>query len=255
MMSTVVERVARGDATWEWLDVLLEHPSIPEKLIVQMMTDAMKIDGIRFQVTAYDQQVIADLIGGIFNTSRTSDERHKAATTIVRAVTQVPPGSGKIMALSKPELAHPFIEKQLPKDPQGIISTIGKPWVVTNQMSKAQRRYGPKTAFNYGWHDKSAAYKSPGGLKIWQPVVDAMAKAVHNDAHADPSQVCEMPSRCAVIIHPSGMREQVDLADIYKHPVYHVLVSYEGPLVYTRQMSVPEPAKKTIVLPPVTITG
>jgi hypothetical protein len=255
----VLDRIKAGEADWEWTKIAVSVPNSREKIVFQCMKDAMKLDGIRFMVSAREQQEIADLIGGVFHTSKTMDERHKAADVKIGACTQVPPGSGKIAANSTPEAMHPFIEESIRvaysktnvRGP-GLISTVGKPWVITNNMADPKARYGNKTAFNYGWHDKSAAYTSPCGLKIWQPVVSARAALVHNDEHKDPSQTCEMLSREAFIINSQNVQVEVDVETLLKDPVYSTALSYEGPLRVTRQQSVQFTRGHT-VLPPVVI--
>lgn len=262
-MKDVVQRVAYGEADWEWHPIkIAPGPRAPAELDnvvleINVMKDAMKLDGIRFMVTAKDQQEIADLIYGIFHTERTQDVRHTQADTIVGAVVQVPPGSGRITALSSEVDYNRYVDEAIEKatsgpDP-GLVSTVGKPWSLTNNML-SQQRYGDKTAYNYGWHDKYGAYSSRiTGQKIWQPVISGMSEYVHNWVHEDPSQVCEMPSRDAKLIFADGTEENIDLAIVYTHELYHHFVT-DGlkPLGVTRQPAVEEKTGH-IVFPPLTI--
>lgn len=254
----IVERVKNAEASWSWASITLTSPELPDYvLIINTMCDAMKIKIddklVRFMVTAAEQQQIADLIYGIFHTSKTADARHVQSATKIPAVVQVPPRSGKITALSNEvEYSH-CVDVALEKCGKnqsdfGIISTVGKPWVVTPNMSK-QQKWGQKTAYNYGWHDDAAIYKSPNGLKIWQPIVNGMAPLVHNDCHKDPSQVCEMLHRRAELQHPNGEITIVDLRDIYSSSELWKLVSYDGPIENPRQRSVQETIPTSYITP------
>lgn len=262
-MKNVVQRVTNGEADWVWHPIRLEAgPESPIEikeiiLEIKVMKDAMKLDGIRFMVTAKEQQEIADMIYGIFHTERTHDARHVHAQTTIGAMVQVPPNSGKITALSNEEDYSKYVDKAIEEatggSEPGLVSTVGKPWALTNNML-GQQKYGDKNAYNYGWHDKNGIYKSRiTGIKIWQPIISGMSKHVHNWAHADPSQVCEMPSREAKLIFPDGFEEEVDLAWIYTHELYHHFVTDgRAPMSVVRQPAVEEKIEH-IVFPPITI--
>jgi hypothetical protein len=253
----MIKDLIQGKLTliWEWYPIILTSDKLPNhSLQVFVMTDAMKIESnnklVRFPVTAIEQQQIADLIGGIFHTTKTADQRHLQATTKLRAITQVPPGSGKITALASYIEYSSLIDTALVKTNKsnfGLISTVGKPWTLHNGLLEKQH-----IAFNYGWHDEGAIYKSPIDLKIWQPIAGSNSKYVHNDQHKDPSQICEMPSRDAILTIPNGKQEQVDLASIYQDKDLWSLVSYDGPLKLIRQPNV-EQIKGKIILPQINV--
>jgi hypothetical protein len=256
-----VAMVRRGLAVWEWVEVIATHPELDEMLSIRLMKDAMKLpdqDGqlVRFCVDAKQQQKIADLVGGVFHSTRTADLRHVNATIRIDPVVQI---DGRICALSTDKHHSSLIDEAIntrlsnlgrrTSQQSGLVSTVGKPWTLTQQMVVGHRRYGDATAFNYGWHDSGAPSSSPGGLKLWQPIISANSMYVHNDEHSDPSQVCEFPSNYAVLVKGQGERTVVNLSDMYQDGYLWKLVSYEGPLGCTRQLSVPR-VDDVVVLPP-----
>lgn len=256
-MDNVVARIKNQEAIWKWHPLKLTSPDLQGyELEVFTMCDAMKLKCsdklVRFMVTAKEQQQIADCIKGIFHTSKTADERHKQADVLLPAVVQVPPKSGNITALSTEAAYSQCIDDLLCKvsnlNSSSLISTVGKPWVLTRNTEK-QQKWGINTAYNYGWHDKNAIYKSNNGDPIWQPVVSGMSPLVHNDCHKDPSQVCEMLHRDANLKLPSGEIVTVDLRNIYTDENLWKLVSYEGPLKYTRQQGIIEETPNSYISP------
>jgi len=264
-MKNVVERVKNGEALWSWRKITIKPHNPPDELEsavleVNVMRDAMRLKNdkgqwIRFPVTAIEQQQIADVVGGIFHTERTQDERHLAATALFDPIIQVPPGSGRIVATSHEDDYNRYVDQAIEKTgDDGIVSSVGKPWTLTNNMVK-QQRHGLQTAYNYGWHSHSAIYTGPGGMRVWQPVINPMSKYIHNNVHKDPSQVCEFLSRSATIIDGQGSQTFVDLIDVYQHDIWCHFVTYDGKsLKHVRQPAVPE-IKGTIVLPPIEITS
>lgn len=256
-----VEMVRQGLGVWHWVRITLHHPELTDRLIIMLMADAMKLPGpdgqlVRFCVTAKQQQQIADLVGGVFHSTRTADQRHLCADTKIKPITQI---DGKICALSTDQrhselMDQAIVHAAMPGHPVGLVSSVGKPWTLTQQMATSPRRYGDATAFNYGWHDPSAPSHSPGNLKLWQDIIHANSTRVHNDEHHDPSQVCEFPSNEAVLVHEDGSNDVVKLADMYQHLELWKLVSYEGPLKHVRQPSVPRIEGGLVVMPPETIT-
>jgi len=262
----VVERVSNGEAEWEWVTRSIPAPSNSRlkgcSLRVKFMADAMKlsVNGTlhRFPVTAVEQQQIADMIGGIFHTEKTQDDRHRLADTTIGAVVQVPPGSGRITALSNPVEYSQWIDRELLKvsnGPYGLVSTIGKPWTLTNRMILPGQTYGSRTSYNYGWHDRGGIYKNPvADLNLWQPVIQHNSSRAHNDDHADSSQVCHLLSRDAIFVDAAGIESEVDLRDVYTGSELWPFTCYSEPLRVVRQPSVLE-VRGFLVLPPEKISA
>jgi hypothetical protein len=249
-MKNIIERVKAGEMllAWETITLTSSRPELAGcALEIQVMQDAMKLQNdagtwIRFMVSAYQQQQIADIVGGVFHSEKTSEERHKRANTVISPVVQTPPGSGKITALATEDDYNRYVDaaiaKAQPDGVIGIVSAVGKPWSLTNNMA-GQQRYGSKTAYNFGWFDKGGIYTSPCGLKCWQSIASGMSEYVHNDSHADPSQVCEFPHNDCTLILADGTQQSLKLADVYRHELYCDFVTHGGPLQIVRQNSVP----------------
>jgi hypothetical protein len=257
-MSELLNRIKNGEATWDWKDVII-HPitgfGIDDfKLKIFYMKDAMKLDGIRFPVSATEQQQIADLVNGIFHTERTQDLRHLNADTIIKPVIQVPPGSGKYTSACKDYTLYThYINERInesanDKSNPGIVSSVGKPWTLTNNMKKPAK-YGLDTAYNYGWYDPRGIYTSRIG-KYWQPLISGTSKHVHNRWHKDASQVCEFLLNEAQLIYPDNSVKWVTLEEIYTSNKLCPFVTYDGkPLKYTRQPNVDNTADVIIMSP------
>lgn len=245
---------------WTWQNIELNSEKLPGyKLIVQVMQDAMKfeLDGklIRFPVTAKQQQEIADKVGGIFHTTKTSDQRHLQANTKIRPVIQTPPNSGKITALANYIEYSKYVDLAInnkTKGNPGIVSSVGKPWILHNNLTLPDRRWGDNTCFNYGWYDEAAIYKNSIGLKLWQPIIGQNSPQVHNSDHSDPSQVCEFLNRDAILIYPDNKQEVVDLRNIYTSITYWSFISYDGPLKVIRQPGTTEILGQ-FILPTITV--
>ena len=256
-----VGMVANGLAVWEWKDIYICHPAVQETLCVRVMKDAMKLPDengklVRFCVTAAQQQRIADLVGGIFHSEKTADDRHRLADTQFEPVIRV---DGDICALAMDnrcsELVDDAIAQVVPDGDPGIVSSVGKPWTLTNNMVASQRRHGDRTAFNYGWYSKSAPARSKSGLRLWQPIIWANAGPVHSDDHHDPSQVCEFPFNKCQLEYADGQVADTTLEAMYQHHELWKLVCYGGPLKVVRQLSVPRPAQLHFVFAPDGITA
>ena len=254
--------VEQGLAVWSWADMYLTHPNLPGvKLRVRTMKEPMKLAAasgrlVRFCVSASELQEIADRIDGIFHTARTLDARHKQAGTIMQPIVLVDNDFGD---KSTDERMSEVLDAQLDalrtalgKDDLGIVSTTGKPWVLSRYMlPKYARRYGDKTAHCYGWHSNSGRYKSPDGQGIWQQIIAPDSPDVADDERKGPANTADLLSQSAQIIHDNGDVVSVRLSDVYQHEEFWRLVSYEGPLP-VRQPSVPRYVGSP-VLPPVNI--
>jgi hypothetical protein len=207
-----------------------------DQVCFEVFSDAAKIDGVRFMVTAIETQELADALGLMMTTPKIEDLIAIDADITIAPITQI---KGNITALAKSEDYSAAIDKALDgKDTEGkLISTVGKSWVLTNKLAGTGGKYGIHTACNYGWVHPSSRYNAvTSGLKCWQSPGYA-----HNDVHKDASQVLRLVNpKCTVLRRDSGTWEMADLHDILSDSELASCVSHEGVLKVLRQPSVPE---------------
>jgi hypothetical protein len=215
-----------------WKTIQLTSNILPNYILnISVLADALKINNIREQCSAKELQQICDEFNGIFHTSKTYDERHKQAIIKLPAITRI---NSKITALSTSELYSQKLDvllsdSKLVQDDNGIISTVGKTWILTPNVGKG--KFGAETAFNYGWHDQNGIYTNKySRLKLWQDVGSA-----HNIYHSDPSQIIDFVNQNAELQLPTGEIQLVNLKDIYSSDNLWSLVSYDGFIKTLRQ--------------------
>lgn len=191
-----------------WVTLGYEHGG--HRYVIRFASDALRIDGVRVNVSHATAQRIADVLGCVLPTSKISDLIHASASVVLQPKLGAPDST---MASTARMLQHSrLVDVDLRGriDGGGHVSTVGKDWVNTARLVGR-----PDRAANYGWHDPAA----PNG-KVWQPVGLA-----HDRDHVDYSQVLRLVSREAGV---DG--EPLDLAELAAHPVHHAAVSDEGPL-------------------------
>lgn len=185
---------------------------------IRFASDALKIDGVRVNVSHATAQRIADVLGLWLPTSKISDLIHASASVVLRPKLGAPDSA---MASTARMLQHSrLVDVDLRGriDGGGHVSTVGKDWVNTSRLEGR-----PDRAANYGWHDTAA----PNG-KVWQTVGLA-----HDRDHVDYSQTLRLVARQAGV---DG--ELIDIAELAAHPVHHGAVSDEGPLRVLRHPGV-----------------
>ena len=252
--------VRSGDVSYEWAEVVSEHPDGKRRLRVRVMRDALKAaDGVRWPATAAQMQRVADELVCMLPTPLVIDLVWRQAATRFNAVVNV---DRRIVAECKVEDVHLAIEKRIEAagGAVGLVACVGKYWVLSNVLARDPRElaYGKHTAVNYGWFSTGAPKTRVGvtgrDVHPWQTLGSR-----HNDQHVDPSQVIRLMDRLAVLVDAEGEHE-VDLHAVASDPDLAPLINHDGVLKVLRQPSVPEPeatvaADGTIVMPTVTIHG
>ncbi len=191
--------------------------------VLYVMADALKLEGMRLNVTATTSQHVADLLGASMPTARIVDLAHTQATLRARPAIQKP---HKTMAYTGATKVHSdAIDRQL-AGKTGFVRTVGKDWILHDRLIGR-----PDLACNYGWIDHQAPYTSWAGERVWQPVGTA-----HNRHHVDYSQTCTLVRRTMLV---DG--EERDLLDVMRDSELSFLVSYEGTMRVTRMFAVPDP--------------
>lgn len=236
---TVLEAIRTGRAVYDWapLDV--------ERVRLWVFSDALKVDGVRVNVTAEEAQRAADLLGACLTTPRIEDLIWQ------RAAVRIPAFPGDVTRKTAAEHSAE-IDAAIGGRP-GLVATVGKSWVLSNRLS-------PLAACNYGWHTSAAPYRAAtlAGVSVWQ-----QPGYRHNPRHRDYSQTLRLVRRRCLV---DGL--EADLRDVLTDPVLAPLVSHEGPLRVLRQPGVaeleqrdtepappPSSSGQVLVLPEVTIYG
>ena len=202
----------------------------------QVFEDALKIDGVRVNVTARTQQQIADLLGCILPTAKLYD------LMWLECPHKISPHPRPIDSSTKAMIAH---SKQIDEDlaksnSKGLKATVGKTWIIDNSLATK-----PSKACNYGWHFSGTTFKGIKGhlaeSKLKDPNTNDYIRVIqpaslfHDSSHTDYSQVCVLVSRKCVV---DG--QEMDILDVLKSPELANLANHNGVLKILRQPGVPQ---------------
>jgi len=214
---------------WEMLKI--------DQLTLLVISDGLKIDNIRVNVSAYLQQQIADLLNASLLTAKLCDLLWHHSEI------KINPSPQQISSSNESMIDHSHrVDKQIEQyKNKGIISTIGKNWIVDNRLLTPKI---PNQACNYGWHFTGLSFngikgnvnqsllKNPNTKQYWKVIQPASFH--HNFLHSDYSQICVLVSRQCWI---NG--KEKDLFDVLKDPNFASLVNHDGILHVLRQPNVP----------------
>jgi hypothetical protein len=213
----------------------------------QVFDDALKIDGLRVNVSAATEQRIADHMACLLMTARIADLRFAQAKTILKPHSRWDQSGGFQMSTTEWMGWHSDkIQADLDKlgGEHGIVATVGKHWILDEKLSTP---HIPNQACNYGWHytgqlsgvpaDLPVSYKDMPGVRMIQ------SRGYHHDsAHSDYSQICVLVARdCKV---DGKMR---DLVAVLQDDEMAFLASHTGKMSLWRQPDVPDPGYVFIV--------
>lgn len=256
----VVQLVKDGKAKFEWSQLTSEYNGY--KLHLNVLRDAMKFDeipamtwdfkpvyvngelderifnGVRLPASAGQLQEIADLVGGMLLTPKIIDLIYINAKVKFDSIVNSGPSAYTIVAIININDIHEMIEDKIESigdDGTGIVECVGKYWCLIEDLNSKGMVQGDYCACNYGWLAKSAS--GPGvtpGTQCWQRPGFA-----HNKQHWDPSQTIRLMHPKAVLEHPDGTKEDVDLHDIANNvDLCGLIVHTNKPLTYLRQEGV-----------------
>jgi hypothetical protein len=198
--------------------------------VFNVFQDALKVMGVRVNVSASLQQKIADELGFSLLTAKIAD-----AMWINKSIHLNPYIRGTLNMSSIDAMVEhsDMIESDLAiyDNIMGIISTVGKHWLLDNDL------IGSKTkAMNYGWHFKGPIFKGISGSAIASGMKDYEGNAcrliqgrgsAHDINHVDYSQTCVLVNRDCEI---NGVN--MDIRDVFSDPVLCNLVSHQGKLKF-----------------------
>lgn len=231
--SAILHASLAGKATNDWSTIESTYKNHVGKFHV--FSDALKIAGVRVNVSAEMEQQIADSMGCLLLTPKLADLMWAQAT--VRIAPRPRPITASTRAMVEHSLA---IDAQLPPNTQGLIQTVGKHWVIDELLATKTNR-----AMNYGWHFSGSSYNGIKGevvaslmknLKTGQYIRLIQGRGTAHDAgHFDYSQTCCLVARECVVDGQS-----MDLVDVLKDTELANLANQSGKMTIFRQPGVPE---------------
>ena len=223
----IYEQVLAGNFDAEW--VPLVHTSGGRTIQFDVMKDALKIEGIRVNVSAELQQKLADVFDASLLTT------HIADLMFINAQTRVEPCpmtiSSTVASMTKHSQA---VDAKVGANPVGLVASPGKHWVLDKKLDA-----NPTKACNYGWHFVGITYKGIKGYPAaskqnklnGSPVSVIQPNAcAHDMRHSDYSQICVLVSQKCTI---DGAEHR--LSDVLKDPALCDLATSGGPLKNVRQ--------------------
>jgi hypothetical protein len=228
----ILEAVKAGRYEIQWCPVDVED------LRVLVSCDALKIDGVRVNVDARTQQLIADEIGAVLLTPKLADEIYQRAT-------RLDPKPQTITSSTQAMIAHSGrVDAQIAlKNASGLVADVGKDWVIVKSIFSQTARAARKSA-NYGWHVPTKRYQglnAEGAVTPGLFTIQGVGTA-HDSSHVDYSQVARFALRSA-----RYGELPVDLANVYTGEAPgNELVSHEGPLPNFRQPGADEPPSPAV---------
>ena len=224
------QAVCDGRATYDLAEVVSTHDGRTAHF--QVFADALKVDGVRINVSAQTEQKIADVLGFMLMTPKLAD------LVWLQKSTKLLPHPRQITSATDAMIGHSsLIDADLAKlgNPGGIVCTVGKHWVIDNDLALHAGR-----AENYGWHfdgnigisPEMTATKDDHGQ--WMKIIQGRGWA-HDMHHVDYSQICVLVSRQCTV---DGA--QMDLMDLLQDASLAPLASHQGVMKVLRQPGVPE---------------
>lgn len=232
----IIECVKNGRAQYDFVKLTSEHNGHKAEFLV--FEDALKIDGIRVNVTATTQQQIADLLDCILPTAKIYDLMWSTCENRLNPYPRSITSSTDAMIAHSKDIDVGLSKIKLQ---QGCKSTVGKTWVIDNSLLSK-----PGKACNYGWHfDTGTTYKGINGnvnaslLKnpktgMYWYVIQPLSW-MHDPFHSDYSQVVILVSKKCWV---DG--KEMSIIDVLQNSELAWLANHSGILNVLRQPNVPE---------------
>ena len=248
----ILDAIRNGQATYNLVKLVSETNGHKAEFLV--FEDALKVNGVRVNVSAALQQKIADLLNCILPTAKLYDLMwHTSEHKLV-------PHPQPISSTTEAMIKHSQqIDANIEKlgNPTGLKSTVGKIWIIDNSLMQKTGK-----ACNYGWHfEKGTSYqgingnpcaslmKNPKTGQYWY-MIQGRGWA-HDANHVDYSQICVLVSRKCVV---DG--QEMDINNVLTNPLLCGLGNHDGVLTILRQPGVekleplPPPASPVVIPPP-----
>lgn len=236
----LLNEIKAGNCEFKYLPITSTYKN--HTATFEVFADALKIEGVRINVSAKLQQEIADHMGCLLMTAKIADLRYQQANTILKPHPRYDASGGRLMTTVDWMIWHSSqIDNDLAKIniDYGIIDTVGKHWIIDDTLSKPKIK---DMSINYGWHYKSGAVSGvprdlPVSYKEIPGVYMIQSRGYrHSYIHFDYSQVCVLVARDCIV---DGVRK--DLVEVLKDPELSYLAHHTGPTNVWRQPGVKDP--------------
>jgi hypothetical protein len=236
----ILDQVKQGLAEIRWAPLRSSYKGHTAEF--RVFADAMKIGGIRVNLTAAGQQRVADALGCMLLTLQLADLLWSQRQVELKPVemSQTEHDLAVMKTVERMVLHSQKIDAMiaaLPQPPEGIVCTVGKHWVINDALGKTAA-LKQKLAMNYGWNNRGQGPKcaTPAGvLPPGGPPCNVVQDpgTVHNIAHTDYSQTCTLVDAMCTV---DGQR--MPLATVLQDPVLSFLASSTGRMTVLRQPGV-----------------
>lgn len=241
----IIECVRSGRAEYNFVKIKTTLNGHTAEFLV--FEDALKVDGVRVNVTAVTQQQIADLLRCVLPTAKLYDLMWHLTEN------RIDPYPQPITSTTEAMIGHSKKIDLALGNTKGLKSTVGKIWIIDNSLATK-----PGMACNYGWHFSmgssfkgisgninASMMKNPKTNQYWYMIQSRGWH--HTPSHVDYSQVCVLVSRQCWI---DG--KERDILDVFCNSELAPLCVHDGVLKVHRQPNVPE-LKPIVDLPVNTI--
>ena len=245
----IFDRVMAGTFEAAWTD--LTYPLFGHEVKLQIMEDALKIDGVRVNVSATLQQQLADVFDASLMTAQVADLAY------VYAVRRIAPAPMQISTTVASMIKHSAtVDERLKSLPvtEGLVADPGKHWILDQKIDQT-----PGRACNYGWHFTGPTCQGIMGFPAASNIVSLGTNPVkviqpnataHDPHHSDYSQICQLVSQVCWV---DGVEKR--FSDLLVDPQLAKLVSHQGPLKNTRQPGVSLVQGPKVMFPVVVTTS
>jgi hypothetical protein len=239
----VLDSMRRGEGVFTWVPITSTakgKSGATHTATFFVTSDALQLDGIRFNVSAIIEQQIADMLGAVLLTAKLGDLIwFQRQVTLAPVILSQTPASLNYLSTIEYMLRHSdgvnALLAKLPEDqraPELLRCDVGKDWIVADSWHDQ-----PQAAVNYGYWSPSAPYacatSEPGKpCRVYQP--PPPGSRAHPPTHLDASQIARFASRACLV---DGRPD--DTQRVYQDPELAPLASSEGALRVVRQPGAP----------------
>ena len=242
----IFDQVLAGNFEASWSP--LEYDVAGKKVKLNVMSDALKIGGVRVNVSATLEQMLADAFDASLLTAQVAD------LMFLNAAYRIEPSPEPISSSVKSMINHSGrIDKMVGGTAVGVVAPPGKHWILDKKLE-----WSPGKACNYGWHFIGSTFKGIKGYPAassYRKTSDGKAVNViqpnataHDAKHTDYSQICQLVSQQCWV---DGVEYR--FSDLLKNSSMCALINSTGVLKDVRQPGV-QPYVGSKILFPTIIT-
>jgi hypothetical protein len=230
----ILDHLSRGELDFTFSPV--KSTAGNHSAVFQVMTDAVKLGGVRIAAGAKLAQQIADVLGCLLLTPKLLDLTYAARAVTIGPQLEYDPQ--KMLTSEWWKKHSAAIDAALAKAGyrSGIVQTTGKPWMISNAL---EQHVGHGE--NYGWHCPPGTGASYQGAPAYQSVTMPTIRVLQQPGWAHALDEDDY-SETVTLVHRSCVVDGVamDLAkDVLPSKELAPLASHEGPLRILRQPGVP----------------